>query len=175
MKNFSKKSVVAALCAGIIFSSGIYPAPTLAAEEVAQEIEISKVVEGNAYIPKGTVLEVELTGEISSKKSKVGDTVPLKLVENLIVNDVVVVPAGSEVKGVITVSRKAGGFGRGGKLEFKIISVKALNGVEIPLDYTNYKHGAGDGGAVAVAAAVSVVGGLFMKGKNVTYNPGMRM
>ena len=72
-------------------------------------------------------------------------------------------------------SRKAGGFGRGGKLEFKILSVKTLNGIEIPLEYTQYKHGAGDGGAVAVAAVVSVVGGLFMKGKNVVYNEGMRV
>ena len=66
--------------------------------------------------------------------------------ENLIVNDVIAVPAGFEVKGIITVARKAGGFGRGGKLEFKIISIKALNEVKISLNYTNYKCGAGDGG-----------------------------
>ena len=176
MKKSLKKSVAAAICAGIIFSSGIYSTPAFAADdEIEQEIQISKVVEGNAYIPKGTVLQVELTKEISSKKSKVGDSVPLKLVENLIVNDVIVAPAGSEVKGIITVSKKAGGFGRGGKLEFKVVSLKTLNGVKIPLEYTQYKHGAGDGGAVAVAAAVTLVGGLFMKGKNITYNEGMKI
>ncbi len=176
MQKSLKKSVAAAICAGMIFSSGIYSTPAFAAEEnVTQEIQISNVVEGNAYIPKGTVLQVELRKEISSKKSKVGDTIPFKLVENLIINDVIVAPAGSEVKGIITISRKAGGFGRGGKLEFKITSLKTLNGVEIPLEYTQYKHGAGDGGAVAVAALVSGVGGFLMKGKNVVYNEGMRI
>ena len=49
-----------------------------------------------------------------------------------------------------------------------------INGVEIPLQYTKGEHGAGDGGAVAVVAFVSIVGGIFMKGKNVVYNEGLR-
>ena len=169
-----KKFVAAAICASLLFNSGIYVAPVFAAKKVSETVAVTKVPEGNAYIPKGTVLQVELTKELSSKKSKVGDSVPLKLVENLIVNDIIVVPAGSEVKGVVTKSRKAGGLGRGGKLEFKIVSVKALNGVEIPLEYSKYQHGAGDGGAVAVFTAVSIVGGVFMKGKNVIFNEGLK-
>ena len=169
-----KKFVAAAICAGLLFNSGIYAAPVFAAKKTAEAVEVTKIPEGNAYIPKGVVLKVELTKEISSKKAKKGDTVPLKLLENLIVNDVIVVPAGAEVKGVVTKARSAGGLGRGGKLEFQIISVKAINGVEIPLQYTKYQHGAGDAGAVAVFAAVSIVGGLFMKGKNVVFNEGLQ-
>ena len=172
-----KKFVAAVLCAGILFNSGIYAAPVFAAkkpDKTVEAVEVTKIPEGNAYIPKGVVLKVELTKELSSKKSKKGDAVPLKLVENLIVNDVIVVPAGAEVKGVVTKARKAGGLGRGGKLEFTIVSVKAINGVEIPLQYTHYKHGAGDAGAVAVFTAVSIVGGIFMKGKNVVFNEGLQ-
>ena len=169
-----KKFLSAVLCAGIVFSSEVYPNKILAEEKVTQEIEVSKVVDGNAYIPKGTVLSVELTKELSSKKAKVGDSVPLKLVENLIVNEVIVVPAGSEVKGVVTKARRAGGLGRGGQLEFSVVSVKTINGVEIPLEYIKGEHAAGDGGAVAVFAAVSIIGGIFMKGKNVVYNEGLR-
>ena len=174
MRKEFKKILSVALCVVIVFSSEIYPNKIFAEENVTQEIEVSKVAEGNAYIPKGTVLAVELTKELSSKKAKVGDPVPLKLVENLIVNDVVVIPAGSEVKGIVTEARKAGGLGRGGKLEFSIVSVKAINGVEIPLEYTKGEHAEGDGGAVAVFAAVSIIGGIFMKGKNVVYNEGLR-
>lgn len=169
-----KKFVAATVCAGIIFSQGIYAAPAFANENFPAAVEVSAIPEGNAYIPKGTVLQIELTKEISSKKAKVGDAVPLRLVENLIVNDVIVAPAGSEVKGVVTKARKAGGLGRGGKLEFTIVSFKTINGVEIPLQYTKGEHGAGDGGAVAVFAAVSIVGGLFMKGKNVVFNEGLK-
>ena len=172
-----KKFVAAAICAGMLFNSGIYAAPVFAAKKSAETtkvVEVTKIPKGNAYIPKGVVLKVELTKELSSKKSKVGDAVPLKLVENLIVNGVIVAPAGSDVKGVVTKARKAGGLGRGGKLEFTIVSVKAINGVEIPLQYTKYQHGAGDGGAVAVVAFVSIVGGIFMKGKNVVFNEGLQ-
>jgi len=168
-----KKFIASAVCAGLLFNSGIYTASAFAAENPVA-VKISTIPEGNAYIPKGTVLQVELTKELSSKKSHVGDAVPLRLVENLIVNGVVVAPAGSEVKGVVTKARKAGGLGRGGKLEFQIVSVKAINGVEIPLQYTKGEHGAGDGGAVAVVAFVSIVGGIFMKGKNVVYNEGLK-
>ncbi|MBD3879376.1 MAG: hypothetical protein SR1Q5_06805 [Quinella sp. 1Q5] len=168
-----KKFVAAAVCAGMIFNSGIYVAPVFA-QSYSEEIKVSTIPEGNAYIPKGTILQIELTKELSSKKAKVGDAVPLRLVENLIVNDVIVVPAGSDVKGVVTKARKAGGLGRGGKLEFTIVSVKTINGVEIPLQYTKGEHGAGDGGAVAVVAFVSIVGGIFMKGKNVVYNEGLK-
>ncbi|MBR6712525.1 MAG: hypothetical protein IKI76_05950 [Selenomonadaceae bacterium] len=168
-----KKFIAAAVCAGMIFNSGIYVVPVFA-QNYSEEVKVSTIPEGNAYIPKGTILQVELTKELSSKKSKVGDAVPLRLVENLIVNDVIVVPAGSDVKGVVTKARKAGGLGRGGKLEFTIVSVKTINGVEIPLQYTKGEHGAGDGGAVAVVAFVSIVGGIFMKGKNVVYNEGLK-
>lgn len=139
-----------------------------------KEAKVQTVVPGHAYIPKGTVLQVELTQELSSKRAKVGDAVPLKLVDNVIVNDVVVIPAGTEVEGVVTKARKAGGLGRGGKLEFSITGVKTINNVKVPLDFTKGEHGAGDAGGVAVFAAVSIVGGLFMKGKNVIYNPGLK-
>lgn len=144
------------------------------AEMMAEKQTTSNVVAGNAYIPKGTVLQVELTRELSSKRAKVGDAVPLKLVDNVIVNNVVVIPAGTEVEGVVTQSRKAGGLGRGGKLEFTITGIKTINNVKVPLDFTKGEHGDNDAGGVAVFAAVSIVGGLFMKGKNVIYNPGMK-
>lgn len=170
-----KKFIAAALCAGMMFGQGFYAAPAFAAaDNPPQVMRLAPVKQGNAYIPKGTKLQIELTKELSSKKAKVGDAVPLRLVQNLIINDVVVIPAGSEVRGVVTKTRKAGGLGRGGKLEFTIVSVNTINGVEVPLQYTKGEHGASDGGAVAVVAFVSIVGGIFMKGKNVVYNEGLR-
>ena len=169
-----RKFIAAAICAGMLFGQGLYATPAFAAENPPSVMKIAPVKRGNAYIPEGTTLQIELTEELSSKKAKVGDAVPLRLVENLIINDVIVIPAGSKVKGVVTKSRKAGGLGRGGKLEFQIVSVNTINGVKVPLQYTKGEHGAGDGGAVAVVAFVSIVGGVFMKGKNVVYNEGLK-
>ena len=139
------------------------------------KIEVRAIPKENAYIPKGTVISVELTEELSSKKNHVGDDVKLKTLDNIIINDVIVVPAGSLVSGEVTKCTSSGLFGRAGKLEFTINSVKAVNGVEIPLQYTELKEAGSDDGAVAVAAAVTLIGGLFMKGKNVSFPAGSKM
>lgn len=140
--------------------------------EQAEQVKVSTIPAGYAYIPENTILNIELTEEISSKKAHKGDRVPLTLQENVIVNDVIVIPAGTTVEGYVTEARSSGKFGRSGKLEFSINSVKSLNGVSIPLEYTIKKQAGDDGGAVAVAAAVTLVGGFFMKGKNVNFPAG---
>ena len=86
----------------------------------------------------------------------------------------VVIPANQEVLGTITKARKNGMLGRKGRLEFKIDSIKTINGVNVPLTAEVKGKGHSDNGAVAVAAAVSLVGGLFMKGTNIYYEPGQK-
>ena len=168
-----KKIISGTLCLAMLATSPGYAATS---DDNANKdtITISKVKKGNAYIPQGTVLEIEISRTFSSKNFKEGDTVPLRLADNLIVNDVVVAPKFSRVKGIVTKARRAGGFGRSGKLEFTIVSVRTLNGVDIPLQYSGQEKGKSDGGAVAVGVLVSVIGGAFMKGQNVTIQQGTR-
>lgn len=139
-------------------------------------LENSIVPAGNAFIPEGTILNVELTRGISSKNAKVGDQVPLRLLENLIINDVMVLESGTEVKAVITKRRKAALLGRGGKLEISVISVKAVNGLEIPLQYSRKNYGKGESGAtIALLPTVAtIIGGVFVTGSNIFYKPGLR-
>ena len=168
-----KKFLSGALCVAMLTSSFSYCA---AAENSDDEetMTIGTIKIGNAYIPRGTILEVEISRTFSSKNFKEGDAVPLRLADNLIVNDVVVIPRFTRVKAIVTRARKAGGFGRSGKLEFKIISVKTLNGIEIPLEYAMEEKGQTDKGAIPVAIFASLVGGAFMKGSNVTIQQGTR-
>ncbi len=190
MKKMVMKSLTVALCVSI-FSTATPAIPMSFAEETAPAATAStdirartqailhpetdnaqtvkKIPEGHAYIPKDTILEVKLTEAISSKKMKKGNIVPLVLSDNLLINDTVVLPAGTTVNGIVTDAKSNGRFGRSGKLEFNITSVKAINNVEIPLEYVARKEAGSDGGAVAVAAVVSLVGGFFMKGKNVEF------
>lgn len=141
-------------------------------QEEAERASVTKIPVGNAYIPAGTELTIELTSTVSSKTLKKGDPLPLKTLDNIIINDVIVIPAGTPVEGVVTKATKSGMFGRSGKLEFTITSVKTINNVQIPLEYTAFKKAGHDGGAIAVAAVVSFVGGMFMKGKNVEFPAG---
>ena len=173
MRKF-KKTMALGLSAAILSTA----VPAFAAEPVQRTYEtgtwetfkpsldggkpvISKIPKDHAYIPKDTVLSVILTSELTSKRARKGDMVPLKLAENLIVNGVVVVPAGAKVFAKVTRVTRSGMFGRAGKLEFTVDSVKAVNGVEIPLEYTAERKRHNDGGAVAL-----------MRGANVSFPEG---
>ena len=154
--------------------SGVNRIQLLKSGETTATVKTSSVAAGHAYIPKDTNINLELIDPISSKKSKEGNTFRLKTIENLLINDVVVIPANQEVLGTITKARKNGMLGRKGRLEFKIDSIKTINGVNVPLIAEVKGKGHSDNGAVAVAAAVSLVGGLFMKGTNIYYEPGQK-
>lgn len=43
------------------------------------------------------------------------------------------------------------------------------------MQYTDLREAGSDDGAVAVFAAVSIIGGIFMKGKNVSFPAGTKM
>lgn len=154
--------------------SGVNRIQLLKSGENTATVKTSSVVARHAYIPKDTNINLELIDPISSKRSKEGNTFRLKTIENLLINDVVVIPANQEVLGTITKARKNGMLGRKGRLEFKIDSIKTINGVNVPLTAEVKGKGHSDNGAVAVAAAVSLVGGLFMKGTNIYYEPGQK-
>ena len=179
MKTPLKKFVAVGLCAGLLFASGIYATPAFADnDDILTKRELKPVKrkfipEGNAYIPKGTKLTLEFAKRVSSKTARKGAPIPIVTAEDVFVNGVLVIPAGTRIKGFFTVARKAGNMGRSGKLELTIESVTALNGVDIPLNQKKHATGKDDvAGAVAVVSFVSVVGGFFMKGRNVEISKG---
>ncbi len=141
-------------------------------QAAAQKVTISNVLPGHIYIPKKTMLNVELIEPANSKTHKKNQQVEFKTTENLIINGVVVIPKGTVGMGYVYEVQKAGGFGRKGVLRIAGKEIKTLNNVSVPLRKGLEGKGKTDGGAVAVAAAVSLVGGLFMKGSNINYPAG---
>lgn len=141
-------------------------------QAAAQKVTIANVMPGHIYIPKKTMLNVELIEPASSKTHKKNQQVEFKTTENLIINGVVVIPKGTVGMGYVYEVQKAGGFGRKGVLRIAGQEIKTLNNVSVPLRKGLEGKGKTDGGAVAVAAAVSLVGGLFMKGSNINYPAG---
>lgn len=141
-------------------------------QAAAQKVTIANVMPGHIYIPKKTMLNVELIEPASSKTHKKNQQVEFKTTENLIINGVVVIPKGTVGMGYVYEVQKAGGFGRKGVLRIAGQEIKTLNNVSVPLRKGLEGKGKTDGGAVAVAAAVSLVSGLFMKGSNINYPAG---
>lgn len=138
----------------------------------ANAMVIDNVLPGHIYIPKKTLLNVELVEAANSKTHKKNQQVEFRTTENLIINGVVVIPKGTVGMGYVYEVQKAGGFGRKGVLRIAGREIKTLNNVSVPLRKGLEGKGKTDGGAVAVAAAVSLVGGLFMKGSNINYPAG---
>ena len=146
----------------------------MALKKQQEEVTIaqSSVIPGHIYIPKRTAMEVQLMDRMDCKKVKKYQAVDFKTVENLIINGVVVIPAGTIGKGYVYEVQKPGGFGRKGVLRIAAYEIKTVNGIKVPLMKGLEGKGKTDGGAVAVAAAVSLLGGIFMKGSGVVYEPG---
>ena len=141
-------------------------------QAAAQKVTIANVMPGHIYIPKKTMLNVELIEPANSKTHKKNQQVEFKTTENLIINGVVVIPKGTVGMGYVYEVQKAGGFGRKSVLRIAGKEIKTLNNVSVPLRKGLEGKGKTDGGAVAVAATVSLVGGLFMKGSNINYPAG---
>lgn len=104
-------------------------------------VKVSTVPSDHAYIPKGTVITVELKKELKFDKdfdTKAGEqTVLMTLKDNIVINYVIVVPAGSEVKGHI-VQQDFKNYNKGKiKMAFTIDSVETINHVAVPLKYHN--------------------------------------
>ena len=135
-------------------------------------VEITGVLPGHVYIPKGTKFKVELVDEANSKSNKTGQVLDIRMVDNLIINNVVVIPKGKVGTAYVYEGQKAAGFGRKGVLKIAGKEISTINGISVPLKRGIVGMGSADGGAVAVAAVVSLVGGLFMKGSNIDYPAG---
>ena len=192
MKTGSVKSKIISgvLCAAILVTSSPFAfaaeeqteKPMTMAEKVAAAqvdkvtpattIQVTGVQPGHVYIPKGTTFDVELVKAANSKTNKTGQAIDVRMVDNLMINGVVVIAKDTIGDATVTEARKAGGFGRKGKLIITPTKIKTINNVSIPLTASLEGAGHSDGGAVAVAVAVSLVGGIFMKGSNIDYPAG---
>ncbi len=135
-------------------------------------------------VPSQVVIELKTLEEISSKTAREGDILNFAVAEDVVVDGCTVIPAGMKGTAKVAKARKAGWFGRNGKLELEFSSIRAIDGTEIPVlmgekSEEEYKKAAGAVGASAAGALilgpVGLVGGLFVNGDNVTIPAGSVM
>ena len=143
-----------------------------------------KFVSQVVTIPAGTVVEMTNEDPINSKDLTEGDRLRFSVAEDIKVGDVIAIPRGMEAEGTVSKARKAGRFGRDGKIEIEYDSVHASDGSPVQLvvgekTKEQYKRIAGAVGASAAGAIilgpVGLVGGLFVKGNNVDIPAGSTM
>jgi hypothetical protein len=125
-----------------------------------------------AVVPNGTLISVEITELVTTRTAKPDDMFTLKLAEPVLLNTVVVIPAGIPGKGVVIDAGKPGMGGKPGKL---VLAARYLEfeGRQIPIRGLKMNMSASDnGGTSAAASAVVGVFGLAVTGGHMEVQPG---
>ncbi len=91
-------------------------------------------------VTEGTPIPLQLLQELNSKYNRVGDKVNLKVLDDVVVNDRVVIARDTMVHGMVTESRRAGIFGKSGKLAFSIFDVPSVDGQRVSVRATMRKR-----------------------------------
>ncbi|MBP2651674.1 MAG: hypothetical protein H6Q74_2499, partial [Firmicutes bacterium] len=130
----------------------------------ANQPQISNIIPGNVYIPKGTVIKTELITPVNSGKNNVNDVVLFKTTESVVINGVEIIPLGTTGEAIVSKIRKAGAWGKGGKIELTAKSIKTINGIEVPLTLDVQKSGGGANMVLGVLA-IGIFSG-FLHGAN---------
>lgn len=150
----------------------------------AQEVKRTVTETTIVPMPTDSLVRIKLLDTIDSKNWKEGDQFPYEVSQDVVVDGRVAIPAGTKGTGVVSRARKAGSFGKEGKIELSFGSITVAGGrtVELVLsdkarqgnDKEHLAAGASLAG-LAVAGPIGLVGGLFIKGKNVSIPAGSEM
>ena len=113
--------------------------------------------DGIANVPDGTEVEIQLTNNASGEELKVGDVVDFVVVAPVQVSGLTIFDKGASGRARITTAKRAGHWGKAGKLEWAMQDVMAVDGNRIPARFTQRHIGDSKGGTVAVAAVATTV------------------
>jgi hypothetical protein len=113
--------------------------------------------DGVISVPDGTEIEIELKTNASGEELKVGDIVDFVVIKPIQVNGVTVFEKDATARARITTAKRAGHWGKAGKLEWAMQDVMAADGNRIPARFTKRHIGDSKGGTVAVAAVATTV------------------
>jgi hypothetical protein len=160
------------------------PAVSTANSDTPREATSAKdaAVSTAILLEDGTPVHLVLSENLSSATSVTGDTVEFEVVDDIVVNDLVVVPQGSTAWATVTDAEHKKHLGRGGKLDLNIDKVRLADGEKALLRGVKDISGGGHTGAMtgAMVATSLVVWPaapffLFMHGKDVNIPKGTQI
>ncbi len=161
----------------IAVEPGMLPSPIADATYIVkpQQPRIQETVSiDDSILRKGTPLRLVTGIDERSDSAQVGDTLLLKLDENVMAGDTVVAAKGSLGKATLTRVERAGSEGRPGVIGFKVESLE-VHGINVPLN-ASFTLSAPD--IAAQAAKISNpnavhISGTLPKGEEAEIQPGM--
>lgn len=156
---------------------GMFPSPITDATYIVkpqQPLKPKNVFIDDGVLHRGTALRLVTGIDARSDTAQVGDTLLLKLDQNVMVGDSIVAAKGSLGKATITRVGRAGSDGQPGLIGFKVESLD-VHGIQVPL-HANLTLAAPDIAAQTTKLAnpsVVRVSGLLPKGEEAAIEPGM--
>jgi hypothetical protein len=117
-------------------------------------------------IPAGTALDIQVTHSVSSMEARVGDLISFRVLVPVKVDDVIVIGNGALVTGRIVKAKRAGHWGKAGKLIWTMQDVVAVDLTRVSLT-ANAEYPRGEQGVTGqshggeVATKTAVMGALL--------------
>lgn len=133
-------------------------APVLVLFGLAQASPLALGADKVVTLRAGTPVFAVFEQSIDSEAANEGDTIYLRVMRPVVVDDVVVIRSGEKVRAKVMEVRKAKGWGRRGDLTVRVESTTAVDGQDVLLSATQRREGEGAGGT---ATAVGVGAGLL--------------
>jgi hypothetical protein len=132
--------------------------------------------EGEVVLPGGTSINLETINMIRSDQVTPGQTIDLRVKNDVKVGEVTVIKAGSIAKAQVLRQSKSKGLGKGGYVELQIKSVTAVDGQDVYLQGGNVYREGDDATTTAIVLAVLVcILFLTIKGKNAVIPSGYQI
>lgn len=119
------------------------------------------------YLQKDTVIKVQAVETVNSIKNKQNETVQFKVKEDVLINDVLVIPAQTVVYGTITKVKKGSAWANPGQIEIAFSEVSTPAGNSVPVRGLLYKCGKKPNFFVQFSLL-----GVFVKGKEAVIEAG---
>jgi|GEM_PF-6878095 len=130
----------------------------------------------NVILNSTDVFKVVLNEPINTKSNVVGDAISFTVVDDVKVGNALVIASGTTGEGQISALKKGRSFGRNGSLDISFDEISAVDGTTFSAiqgaeakeqTKTSLKAAGASVAGVAVLGPVGLVGGFFVKGKDV--------
>jgi len=166
-----RKSIFATLL-GLLFCSVLFAQSTPTADTAANNVQPSPAVSSlepafqEFKIPAGTPIDIQTTDIISSMDTKAGDLISFRVLVPVKVNDTIVIGNNALVTARIVKAKRAGHWGKAGKLAWTMQDVVAVDLTRVSLtanpDFPGGQQGVtGQSHGAEVATKTAVMGALL--------------
>ena len=126
-----------------------------------------KAPDGKVVLSAGTQVRLETINTLKSDIVLPGQTIDFKVIADVVIDEKVVIAAGTLAKGQVTRAQKAKGLGKAGYLEVRLKSVTAVDGQQIYLSGSNINQEGEDKSTTAIVLGVLIcLLFLTIKGSN---------